>query len=47
MKRPYYETADTDHDGVADSCVIHFDAENSVTVYNVTKLTGADFDILA
>lgn len=41
------ETVDTNNDSVADSSVIHFDANNSVTVVGVTGLTAADFHFVA
>jgi hypothetical protein len=37
------QLVDTDGNGTNDSSVIHFDANNSVTVLGVTGLTAADF----
>ena len=41
------ETIDINSDTVVDSSVIHFDANNSVTVVGVTGLTAADFHFVA
>src|SRR5262245_32888673 len=40
------ETLDTNNDTVADTSVIHFDANNSVTVVGVIGLTAADFNFV-
>jgi hypothetical protein len=40
-------TIDTNHDGIADSSVIRFDAHDSVTVLGVTHLQASDFSIVA
>ena len=37
------QAIDTNGDNVADSSLIRFDANNSITVMNVTGLTAADF----
>ncbi|MGB2597479.1 MAG: hypothetical protein WBC87_21460, partial [Pseudolabrys sp.] len=40
------ETVDTDNNSVADSSIIHFDANNSITLVGVVGLTAADFNFV-